>query len=189
MYRPVDVDTATTDLLALYDGRRYPDARFVRLHPHRLAVLAMIMSLGSVFCDDDRHEAGGGGGRGPVAVAARYGGVTVDASDGGTMPSSEVASFNAASAWLFEGEDNVIYHPTAAACQALHLMVSFMFITGDERHSRSAWPLLGLQMRLCQSLGLHRGKVRGDEGEVRKAAVLWWESYTYDLLCVRKGCG
>jgi hypothetical protein len=84
----------------------------------------MIMSLGSVFSDDDRHEAGGGGGRGPFAVVARYGGVTVDAADGGTMPSFEVANFNAASAWLFEGEDNVIYRPTAAACQALHLMVS-----------------------------------------------------------------
>jgi hypothetical protein len=133
------------------------------------------MSLGSVF--SDRHDAGSG------STVRRYGGVTVDASDGRT-PSLEVATFNAASAWLFEGEDNVVYRPTIAACQALHLMVSFMFITGDERHSRSAWPLLGLQMRLCQSLGLHRG-IRGGEKEVKEeAAVLWWESYTYDLLWV-----
>jgi hypothetical protein len=178
MYRPVDVDTATLDLSALYEGRRYPDARFVRLHPHRLAVLAMIMSLGSVF--SDRHDAAGG------PTLERYSGVTVDASDGGT-PSFEVASFNAASAWLFEGEDNVVYRPTIAACQALHLMISFMLITGDERHSRSAWPLLGLQMKLCQALGLHRGTGRREPEYMKKASVLWWESYTYDLLWVLGG--
>ncbi len=151
MYRPVEEITANEILESVYhtDSLENPPSQ---PHPHQMAVLLMMLALGQTFqnVENGKH----------------------------LENHRSFDSFELSSHLLFGGQDNAMIRPTTTACQALHLMVSFLFITGDEDDSKSAWPLLGLQLRLCQSLGLHRGNAQTSMSD----SLLWWESYTYDLL-------
>ena len=166
MYRPIDRVTASGLVNELYVARHSPAVARAAMHPHRLGLLAMVMALAYRFCEPD-------------AIRARSAFRTINRM-------AEVKGnqcFNAAAAWLFQGKDGAMYRPSVAACQAMHLMVSFLLMSGAEDNARAAWPLLGLQIRLCQSLGFHRG--RADDACVDAddtLRILWWESYTYDLL-------
>lgn len=162
MYRPVDRVTASGLVDELYAARDSPATRTSSMHSHRLGLLAMVMSLAYRFCEAD-------------SIRPRSAFQTINRT-------SEVKAnrcFNAAAAWLFQGKDGAMYRPTVAACQAMHLMVSFLLMSGAEDNARAAWPLLGLEIRLCQSLGLHREQADDADDTLR---ILWWESYTYDLL-------
>ncbi|KAH8916253.1 hypothetical protein BT69DRAFT_794956 [Atractiella rhizophila] len=75
---------------------------------------------------------------------------------------------------------------TISACETLHLMTAFLFNTGQTESQNSAWPLLGLCLRLAQAMGLHKDsrRWRGGVGEEkwRDRERVWWECVSYDRL-------
>ena len=92
--------------------------------------------------------------------------------------------FSAASSLLTLSSSHHLTEPTIASVEALHLMVTFLFATGQADSVRAAWPLLGSCMRLASALGLHRdcGKwgIVGEDKAHRE--TLAWECITYDVL-------
>lgn len=74
--------------------------------------------------------------------------------------------------------------PTRGSVEALHLMVSFLFVFGDKEGAKAAWTVLGIAIRAAQSMGLHKNCAAWGLGpdEVEERSRLWWETLTYDLL-------
>lgn len=73
--------------------------------------------------------------------------------------------------------------PTSHAVQALFLMSFYLFLA--DRHgtgSGTRWAIMGLSVKLAQSIGLHRdsGRWKVDAIETQRRRELFWELYTYD---------
>lgn len=92
--------------------------------------------------------------------------------------------FNAASALLCVPERHFMVRHSVAAVETLHLMVSYTFNNSHPDGAKAAWPILGLCIRLANSIGLHRDQGEWGLSEAQKEhhAVLWWESMTYEIL-------
>jgi hypothetical protein len=103
-----------------------------------------------------------------------------------THPNRDRATdlFSAASALLTMNSAHFLTASSFASVEALHLMVTFLFATGQTNSVKAAWPLLGTCIRLACALGLHQdcGKwgVVGVDKTYR--ATLAWECITYDIL-------
>ncbi|VDB88587.1 unnamed protein product [Peniophora sp. CBMAI 1063] len=75
--------------------------------------------------------------------------------------------------------DSVLEEQSIQAIQALVLMCHYMFFA--EIHA-PRWTLMGLVVKLAQSMGLHRDSLRWKMGEdeAKKRRALLWEVVTYD---------
>ncbi|KAL1746787.1 fungal-specific transcription factor domain-containing protein [Schizophyllum fasciatum] len=74
--------------------------------------------------------------------------------------------------------DSVFDEPTIAAAQALVIMCHYMFLANKE----GRWVVMGIVVKLTQSLGLHRdsGRWNLDPSEAQKRRTLLWEVFVYD---------
>ncbi|EKM50386.1 uncharacterized protein PHACADRAFT_263665 [Phanerochaete carnosa HHB-10118-sp] len=115
---------------------------------HRLAVLYMVLALGTLFDLEQSYMS---------VEATQY--------------------YQLARASL--SLDSVLEHQTIPAIQALVLMCHFMFMSFRDG---PRWALMGLVVKLTQSLGLHRdgGKWNLNPEEAYHRRSLLWEVYTYD---------
>ncbi|EKM81959.1 hypothetical protein AGABI1DRAFT_112143 [Agaricus bisporus var. burnettii JB137-S8] len=73
--------------------------------------------------------------------------------------------------------------PTIHAVQALYLMTYYLFLA--DRHgtaSGARWAIMGIAVKLGQSIGLHRdsGRWKVDHLETQRRRELFWELFTYD---------
>lgn len=74
--------------------------------------------------------------------------------------------------------------PTISAVQALVLMTFYLFFS--DRHgsvSGARWALMGIAVKVAQSIGLHRdsGRWKGiDPAETQRRRELFWELFVYD---------
>ncbi|KZV60708.1 hypothetical protein PENSPDRAFT_659412 [Peniophora sp. CONT] len=75
--------------------------------------------------------------------------------------------------------DSVLEEQSIQAIQALVLMCHYMFFA--EIHA-PRWTLMGVVVKLAQSMGLHRDSLRWklEEDETKKRRALLWEVVTYD---------
>ena len=92
--------------------------------------------------------------------------------------------FSSASALLTLSNTHFLVRHSLAAIECLHMMVSYLFTTGDSTAAKAAWPVLGICVRLACGMGLHRdsgtwGLAGRDKAERER---LWWEIVTYDML-------
>lgn len=158
MYQPCARTFVDSDLRQLYSGPSNT-ANPCCLHPHRLATLLTIFALALTFSQN-------------LEIASRR------------RNPQATAFFNAAAALLTSPPYNFMSRPTVAAVKCLHLMVSYLFCSGDREGARSAWTILGLASRAAQALGLHKNcaawGLSADVTEERARA--WWEIFVYDLL-------
>ncbi|KAF5369221.1 hypothetical protein D9757_010028 [Collybiopsis confluens] len=87
-----------------------------------------------------------------------------------------------AKAALFQ--DSFLDAPTINAVQALFLMTYYLFLS--DRHGSSTgtrWAIMGLAVKLSQTIGLHRdsGRWKGVESdESQRRRQFFWELFTYD---------
>jgi hypothetical protein len=92
--------------------------------------------------------------------------------------------FSAASALLTTKSAHYLAASSIASIEVLHMMVTFLFATGQPSAAKAAWPLLGQCMRLACALGLHRDcaewGISGSDKTHRN--TLAWECITYDIL-------
>lgn len=80
--------------------------------------------------------------------------------------------------------DSFVDSPTINAVQALYLMTYYLFLSDrNGAGSGSRWALMGMAVKVGQSIGLHRdsGRWKGiDHHEAQRRRELFWEMYTYD---------
>ncbi|KAJ7050553.1 fungal-specific transcription factor domain-containing protein [Mycena amicta] len=73
--------------------------------------------------------------------------------------------------------------PTINAVQCLFLMTYYLFLS--DRHgtgSGARWAIMGIAVKVAQSIGLHRdsGRWKVDPVETQRRRELFWELYVYD---------
>ncbi|TIA85374.1 hypothetical protein E3P99_04014 [Wallemia hederae] len=70
-----------------------------------------------------------------------------------------------------------------ATSQTLHLMGSYLLNRNRLSGADSYWPLLGVQMRIIQAMGLHRDGARWgfDQRQLNERRRTFWESHTIDV--------
>ncbi|TIA79246.1 hypothetical protein E3P89_03431 [Wallemia ichthyophaga] len=70
-----------------------------------------------------------------------------------------------------------------ATAQTLHLMGSYLLNRNRLSGADSYWPLLGVQMRIIQAMGLHRDGARWgfDQRQLNERRRTFWESHTIDV--------
>ncbi|KAG6897388.1 hypothetical protein C0992_002051 [Termitomyces sp. T32_za158] len=78
---------------------------------------------------------------------------------------------------------SIFDEPTIQAVQALFLMSFYMFLA--DRHGNSSgarWAIMGVAIKLGQSIGLHRdsGRWKVESLETQHRRELFWELFTYD---------
>lgn len=156
MYCPTDRHAIDETVQTIYNA----SSRYRgghRVAPHRLATLLMIFALAEVFTSRNQSRS---------SPALRY--------------------FAAASTLLSLPKANFLVHHSLAAVECLHLMVSFLFATGQQESAKAAWPLLGSCVRLACGLGLHRDAATWglNNRQKNQRGKLWWDCLTYDILCV-----
>ncbi|KAG7443621.1 uncharacterized protein BT62DRAFT_934859 [Guyanagaster necrorhizus] len=80
--------------------------------------------------------------------------------------------------------DSFVDSPTINAVQALYLMTFYLFLSDrNGAGSGSRWALMGMAVKVAQSIGLHRdsGRWKGiDHHETQRRRELFWEMFTYD---------
>ncbi|KAK0202818.1 fungal-specific transcription factor domain-containing protein [Desarmillaria ectypa] len=80
--------------------------------------------------------------------------------------------------------DSFVDSPTINAVQALYLMTFYLFLSDrNGAGSGSRWALMGMAVKVAQSIGLHRdsGRWKGiDPHETQRRRELFWEMFTYD---------
>ncbi|ORY28183.1 fungal-specific transcription factor domain-domain-containing protein [Naematelia encephala] len=157
MYCPTDRRAIYATLETIYSA----PSLYVGVHrigPHRLATLLMVFALGSIF------SLGGSFATPSLPTADYY--------------------FSAASSLLTVPKMHFMIQHSLAAVECLHMMVTFLFTTGQPEAAKAAWPLLGVCIRLACGMGLHRDSgtwgLSGKDKEERER--LWWECLTYDML-------
>ncbi|KAM0789787.1 hypothetical protein ACM66B_006639 [Microbotryomycetes sp. NB124-2] len=161
MYCPCLRTTLEADLTLLYADPSSLQTRARSLHPHRLALLLSVFAIAVVF-------------QRPIGPGH-------EENVGSSMQNKY---FNAASTLLAAAPHHFMSRPTVASVQTLHVMVSFLFCSGDREGAKGAWTLLGAAMRSAQSLGLHKNCDSWNlpSEETAERARTWWELFTYDLL-------
>ncbi|TDL23723.1 hypothetical protein BD410DRAFT_786992 [Rickenella mellea] len=75
--------------------------------------------------------------------------------------------------------DSVLEEPSVPAVQAMLLMSHFLFLADIDG---PRWTIMGLVVKLAQSIGLHRDSARWnlDSEETQKRRSLLWETFVYD---------
>lgn len=70
-----------------------------------------------------------------------------------------------------------------ATAQTLHLMGSYLLNRNRLSGADSYWPMLGVQMRIIQAMGLHRDGARWgfDQRQLNERRRTFWESHTIDV--------
>ncbi|KAF9258728.1 hypothetical protein L218DRAFT_964266 [Marasmius fiardii PR-910] len=154
MYNPVSQEMFDMEIYSQFYGQQVqPSVDSDPQLPHRLAVMFMILAIGSLM----------------------------DSS----LPSYNIDAekyHQLARAALFQSP--FLDAPTISAVQALFLMTYYLFIA--DRHgtgSGARWAIMGLAVKLAQSIGLHRdsGRWKGvDLEEAQRRRQLFWEIFTYD---------
>ncbi|KAI0065622.1 hypothetical protein BV25DRAFT_1906166 [Artomyces pyxidatus] len=124
----------------------------VVVHSSRLSLMFMVLAIGSLM--DSRLPA-------YSADAEKY--------------------YQLARAALFQ--TSIFDEPTLGAVQALFLMTYYLFLA--ERHGSSAgsrWAIMGMAIKLSQSIGLHRdtGRWKIEATETQRRRELFWELFVYD---------
>jgi hypothetical protein len=79
--------------------------------------------------------------------------------------------------------NSLFEEPTLHAVQTLFLMTFYLFFADrNGTGSGSRWSIMGLAVKIAQSIGLHRdsGRWKVDQAETRRRRELFWELYTYD---------
>ena len=73
---------------------------------------------------------------------------------------------------------------TFAAVECLHMMITYLFLSGHPESAKSAWTMLGMAIRLICAMGLVRNcaKWRVEEKERARRERITWELVSYDLL-------
>ncbi|RDB15834.1 putative transcriptional regulatory protein C1F7.11c [Hypsizygus marmoreus] len=79
--------------------------------------------------------------------------------------------------------NSLFEEPTINAVQALYLMTFYLFLA--DRHgtvSGARWAIMGIAVKVGQSIGLHRdsGRWKIDAVETQQRRELFWELFTYD---------
>ncbi|KAF9078131.1 fungal-specific transcription factor domain-containing protein [Rhodocollybia butyracea] len=153
MYNPVSLDMFNHEVWSQFYDPNAGPPADDPLLSHRLSVMFMILAIGSL----------------------------VDTS----LPPYNVDAekyHQLAKAALFQ--DSFLDAPTINAVQALFLMTYYLFLS--DRHGSSTgtrWAIMGLAVRLSQTIGLHRdsGRWKGVEmDEAQRRRQLFWEVFTYD---------
>ncbi|KAG7093830.1 hypothetical protein E1B28_007469 [Marasmius oreades] len=154
MYNPVSQEMFDFEIYTQFYGQQVqPSPDSDPQLHHRLAVMFMILAIGSLM----------------------------DSS----LPSYNIEAekyHQLARAALFQKP--FLHAPTISAVQALFLMTYYLFIA--DRHgtgSGGRWAIMGLAVKLAQSIGLHRdsGRWKGvDIEETQRRRQLFWEIFTYD---------
>ncbi|KAJ4464687.1 fungal-specific transcription factor domain-containing protein [Lentinula lateritia] len=153
MYNPVSEDMFNYEVWSQFYE---PNAGLSADYPlvsHRLSVMFMILAIGSL-------------------VDTSLSPYNVDAEKYHQL----------AKAALFQ--DSFLDAPTINAVQALFLMTYYLFLS--DRHGTSTgtrWAIMGLAVKLSQTIGLHRdsGRWKGVEmDESQRRRQLFWELFTYD---------
>jgi hypothetical protein len=80
-------------------------------------------------------------------------------------------------------QNNIFDEPTLGAVQALYLMSFYLFLS--DKHGMSGgsrWAIMGMAVKLAQSIGLHRdtGRWKLDLAETQRRREVFWELYVYD---------
>ncbi len=92
--------------------------------------------------------------------------------------------FSAASSLLTIPKSHFMMRHSLASIECLHMMVTYLFTTGQTDAAKAAWPLLGTCVRLACGMGLHKDSgtwgLNGRDRHERER--LWWECLTYDML-------
>ncbi|KAL0060885.1 hypothetical protein AAF712_012349 [Marasmius tenuissimus] len=153
MYNPISQDVFDLEIYTQFYGQQPQASGEDPQLPHRLSVMFMILAIGSLM--------------------------------DGSLPSYNVDAekyHQLARAALFQNP--FLDSPTISAVQALFLMTYYLFIA--DRHgtgSGDRWAIMGLAVKLAQSIGLHRdsGRWKGvDRDESQRRRQLFWEIFTYD---------
>lgn len=80
--------------------------------------------------------------------------------------------FSAASALITIPTHHFLVRHSLAAVEALHMMVTFLFTSGQTESARAAWLILRMAIRLACAMGLHRNSaewgLQGRERSVRE---------------------
>lgn len=119
---------------------------------HRLSVMFMVLAIGSLM--DTR------------------------------LPSYNVEAekyHQLARAALFQ--NSIFDEPTLGTVQALYLMSFYLFFADRQGSSGgSRWAIMGMAVKLAQSIGLHRdtGRWKLDTSETQRRREVFWELYVHD---------
>ncbi|EJD35824.1 hypothetical protein AURDEDRAFT_92952 [Auricularia subglabra TFB-10046 SS5] len=75
------------------------------------------------------------------------------------------------------GMDSILDHPTVQGIRAMHMMALLLQMCDHTQAATSSYSIVGLNMQLCQSLGLHRDAGRWNLCEVAQCIRrrLFWE--------------
>ncbi|THH15615.1 hypothetical protein EW146_g4890 [Bondarzewia mesenterica] len=154
MYNPIPVaDFNETVYSAIYKSQMSTTPdEPLIVRSQRLALMFMVLAIGSLM--DDR------------------------------LPSYSIEAekyHQLARATLFQ--NSVFSEPTLGAVQALFLMTFYLFFA--DRHGGNAgprWAIMGLAVKLAQSIGLHRdtGRLGVEPIETRRRREVFWELFVYD---------
>ncbi|KAI0321021.1 fungal-specific transcription factor domain-containing protein [Amylostereum chailletii] len=153
MYTPIPLADFDKNVYStLYNTSFISENEILAPVSHRLALMFMVLSIGSLM--DARL---------PIynVEAEKY--------------------HQLARAALFQ--TSIFDEPTLAAVQVLFLMSYYLFLA--DRHgakSGSRWAIMGLTVKLAQTIGLHRDSSRWkvDAPEAQRRRELFWELYVYD---------
>ncbi|KEI42355.1 uncharacterized protein L969DRAFT_97832, partial [Mixia osmundae IAM 14324] len=128
-----------------------------KLPAHRIAVVFMVLALGELFAPLNETQMANE--RSPALYCAALDCLTLSG-------------------------QHFLYRHSPASCEALHLVVTFLFNRGDMESSRAAWPLLGLSLRIAQATGLHKNSRDWQLplDQVARRERILAESITYDRL-------
>ncbi|KAL0580577.1 hypothetical protein V5O48_001402 [Marasmius crinis-equi] len=153
MYNPISQSMFDFEIWSQFYGQQLQPTGDDPQLPHRLSVMFMILAIGSLMDNN--------------------------------LPSYNLDAekyHQLARAALFQNP--FLDSPTISAVQALFLMTYYLFIA--DRHgtgSGARWAIMGLAVKLAQSIGLHRdsGRWKGvDTEETQRRRQLFWEIFTYD---------
>ncbi|KAF9478287.1 hypothetical protein BDN70DRAFT_880165 [Pholiota conissans] len=152
MYNPISVDSFDSEVYSSFYNQNVGQLQDDPLLAHRLSLMFMILAIGSLM-------------------------------------NTSIPSYNVDAEKYHQLARAALFHhsffdnPTINAVQALFLMTFYLFLV--DRHgtnSGARWAMMGLAVKVGQSIGLHRdsGKWKVDPVETTRRRELFWELFTYD---------
>ncbi|TFK39369.1 fungal-specific transcription factor domain-containing protein [Crucibulum laeve] len=152
MYNPISVDAFDSEVYSQFYDSNAGPLSEDPLLAHRLALMFMVLAVGSLMNT--------------------------------SLPAYNLEAekyHQLARAALFH--NSLFDEPTVNAVQALYLMSFYLFLA--DRHGTSSgarWTIMGIAVKVGQSIGLHRdsGRWKVDSVETQRRRELFWELFTYD---------
>ncbi|KAF4569974.1 hypothetical protein EYR40_008957 [Pleurotus pulmonarius] len=153
MYNPISPESFDTEIYSQFFLSTDASPTEEPLLSHRLALMFMVLALGSLMDTVNQPP------------------YNLDAEKYNQLARAALFRYS-----LFD-------EPTITAVQALFLMSYYLFLA--DRHGSSSgarWAIMGITVKLSQSIGLHRdsGRWGVDPQETQRRRELFWELYTYD---------